>query len=59
MDTNVVLGIIIAIIIIVALLLLLAVAIKANKARTEVNPVSPGELESAEPDSTCPKEEKE
>lgn len=58
MDTNVVLGIIIAIIIIVALLLLLTVAIKANKARTEVNPVSPEELESARSEQACPKEKK-
>lgn len=58
MDTNVVLGIIIAIIIIVALLLLLAVAIKANKSRREIDPVSPEELDSAPPKQTCPKEKK-
>lgn len=58
MDTNVVLGIIIAIIIIVALLLLLSVAIKANKSRREIDPVSPEELESAPSEQTYPKEEK-
>lgn len=58
MDTNVALGIIIAIIIIVALLLLLSVAIKANKSGREIDPVSPEELESAQPEQTCPKEKK-
>lgn len=58
METNVVLGIIIAIIIIVALLLLLSVAIKANRTNREVDPVSPEELESARPEQSCPTEEK-
>ncbi|WP_455590681.1 hypothetical protein [Bacteroides sp.] len=55
MDT--VLGIIIAIIIITALALLIGVAIKVNKSRTEVNPVSPEELESAKSKQASPKED--
>lgn len=58
MDTNVILGIIIAIIIIVALLLLLSVAIKANRSRREVNPVSPEEVEPDPGEQTSPEEEK-
>lgn len=55
MDT--VLGIIIAIIIIIALALLIGVAIKVNKSRTEVNPVSPEELESAKSEQASSKED--
>lgn len=55
MDT--VLGIIIAIIIITALALLIGVAIKVNKSRTEINPVSPEELESAKSEQASSKDD--
>ena len=59
MNINTILGIIIAIIIIIALLLLISVALKANKSKIEINPVSPEEMESAQPEETpLNKEEK-